>query len=249
MKDKNFIFGIHAVEALLKKNSGSVGCLYVQQHRNDVRLQNIIHLAQVKNIKIIILSRDELDNLVSDKKHQGIIAQAEVDSFYKEHDLEDILDNLSEPPFILILDEVQDPHNLGACLRSANAAGVHVVIAPKDNSVGITPVVRKVACGAAETTPFIQVTNLARTLSMLKDKGIWIFGAADNAKKALYQADLTGPLALVLGAEGTGMRRLTREHCDILLSIPMFGDVTSLNVSVATGICLFEAIRQRKSFK
>ena len=240
---------MHAVEALLKKNIGSVSCLYIQQHRNDLRLQNILNLAQVRNIKIITLPRDELDSLVSDKKHQGIIAQAEIASIYDEHDLKNMLDELSEPPFLLILDEVQDPHNLGACLRSANAAGVHFVIAPKDNSAGITPVVHKVACGAAETTPFIQVTNLARTLNMLKELGIWIFGAADNAEKTIYQADLTGPAALVLGAEGTGMRRLTREHCDILLSIPMFGDVSSLNVSVATGICLFEAVRQRKFFK
>lgn len=247
MKAKNFVFGLHAVEALLKKNAGNVSCLYIQQQRNDLRLKNIIRLAQIEGIKTTTLSRDELDNLVSKSKHQGVIAEAEKVFGYQEHDLEELLDSLQEPPFLLILDEVQDPHNLGACLRSANAAGVHCVIAPKDNAASITPVVRKVACGAAETTPFIQVTNLARTLRMLKERGVWLFGAADTAEKIIYQTDLAGPMALVLGAEGIGMRRLTREQCDTLISIPMYGDVSSLNVSVATGVCLFEAVRQRKA--
>jgi len=156
-----------------------------------------------------------------------------------------LLDQLAEPPFLLVLDQVQDPHNLGACLRSADAAGVHGVIAPRDNAVGLTPTVHKVASGAARTVPFFQVTNLARVLRTLKERGIWLVGAAGEAEQSIYQADLTGPLALVMGAEDTGLRRLTREECDFLVRIPMRGHVESLNVSVATGVVLFEALRQR----
>lgn len=163
-----------------------------------------------------------------------------------EDDLFDILDSLKEPPFLLILDGVQDPHNLGACLRSADAAGVHAVIAPKDRAVSLTDTVRKIACGAAEHVPFVTVTNLARTLKELKEAGLWLVGTADGAEQSLYDIDLTGPLALVMGAEGKGLRRLTREHCDFLVHIPMAGSVECLNVSVATGVCLFEAVRQRR---
>jgi 23S rRNA (guanosine2251-2'-O)-methyltransferase len=162
-----------------------------------------------------------------------------------EADLSEILRNLTEPPFLLLLDNIQDPHNLGACLRSADAAGVHAVIVPKDRSVSLTPVVRTVACGAAEKIPFVQVTNLARTMDQLREAGIWMVGAAGEAAQDLYQIDLTGPLGIVTGAEGSGLRRLTREKCDFLVRIPMFGSVESLNVSVATGVCLFEAVRQR----
>lgn len=163
-----------------------------------------------------------------------------------EDDLFDILDNLKQPPFLLILDCIQDPHNLGACLRSADAAGVHAVVAPKDRAVSLTETVRKVACGAAEHVPFVMVTNLARTLKQLKEQGLWLVGTADDAKQSLFDVDLTGPLALVMGAEGKGLRRLTREYCDFLVHIPMAGSVECLNVSVATGVCLFEAVRQRK---
>jgi 23S rRNA (guanosine2251-2'-O)-methyltransferase len=158
-----------------------------------------------------------------------------------------LLDHLDEAPFLLVLDGVTDPHNLGACLRSADAAGVHAVIAPKDNAAGLNPTVRKVACGAAESVPFIPVTNLARTLTQLQERGLWLRGAAGEAKATVYQSDLTGPLVLVMGAEGSGLRRLTRETCDELIKIPMAGSVSSLNVSVATGVCLFEAVRQRNS--
>lgn len=163
-----------------------------------------------------------------------------------EEELPVILDNLEDDPFVLILDSIQDPHNLGACLRSADAAGVHAVIAPKDRAVSLTTTVRTVACGAAENIPFIQVTNLARTMRYLQDAGLWLVGAADEASKQLYDADLSGPLGIVMGAEGKGLRRLTRENCDFLVRIPMAGKVECLNVSVAAGVCLFEAVRQRK---
>jgi len=162
-----------------------------------------------------------------------------------ESDLSEILRSLAEPPFLLLLDNVQDPHNLGACLRSADAAGVHAVIVPKDRSVSLTPVVRTVACGAAEKIPFVQVTNLARTMDQLREAGVWLVGTAGEATQNLYEIDLTGPLGIVMGAEGSGLRRLTRERCDFLARIPMLGSVESLNVSVATGVCLFEAVRQR----
>ena len=164
---------------------------------------------------------------------------------YNENDLYDLLDQLEDTPFLLVLDGVTDPHNLGACLRTADAAGIQAVIAPKDNAAGLTPTARKVASGAAETVPFIPVTNLARTLDNLKERGIWLTGTSDKASQNLYQADLKGPMALVMGAEGAGIRRLTEERCDFLVSIPMQGQVSSLNVSVATGVCLYEALRQR----
>ena len=180
-----------------------------------------------------------------DARHQGVVARCRAVTVWQEDDLDQLLDGLSVPPLLLVLDGVQDPHNLGACLRSADAAGVHAVIAPRDRAVGLTPVVRKVASGAAETVPFIQVTNLARTLRTLKDKGLWTVGADAEGDGDVFSADLRGPTVLVMGAEGQGMRRLTREHCDLLVRIPMQGTVESLNVSVATGICLFEAVRQR----
>ena len=163
-----------------------------------------------------------------------------------ENDLFEILRHLQQPPFLLILDGLQDPHNLGACLRSADAAGVHAVIVPKDRAVSLTDTVCKVACGAAEHVPLVTVTNLARTLKQLKELGLWLVGTADDAKQSLYDVDLTGPLALVMGAEGKGLRRLTKEHCDFLVHIPMAGSVECLNVSVAAGVCLFEAVRQRR---
>jgi 23S rRNA (guanosine2251-2'-O)-methyltransferase len=204
-------------------------------------------LAKNKKIRIELLSRQALDKLTQNANHQGAVAFFEKSKQYTEKDLDSILDHLSEPAFLLILDGIQDPHNLGACLRSADAAGVHAVLAPKDKSVGLTPAVCKVASGAAESIPFIQVTNLARTLRELKEKNVWIYGAAAEASQTLYQADLKGSIAIVLGAEGSGLRRLTREHCDVLLNVPMAGSVSSLNVSVATGIFLFEAVRQRST--
>lgn len=243
---EQLVYGMHPVEVLLKQSPQHVQQLYVQSGRQDQRLLNLIKLAEDQRISVKALPRAELDAMVFYDRHQGVVAvcTTKVETSL-EMNLESLLANLQEPAFLLILDGVQDPHNLGACLRSANAAGVHAVIAPKDRAVGITPVARKVASGAAELTPFIQVTNLARTLQQLKDAGIWIYGAAEEAEESLYQIDLTGPIALVLGAEGSGLRRLTREHCDKLMRIPTVGRISSLNVSVATGICLFEALRQR----
>jgi 23S rRNA (guanosine2251-2'-O)-methyltransferase len=246
MKNQNLVFGIHAVESLLKKNPDRILRLVVYRDRADQKIQSLIDLAKNNQIKIENASREELDQLTQKENHQGIAAFCQSMRNYSEADLESILENESKP-FFLILDGVQDPHNLGACLRSADAAGVHAVIAPRDKAVGITPTVSKVASGAAESVPFIQVTNLARTMKFLQEQGVWIFGAAGEAEQNLFQADLKGSLAIVLGAEGSGLRRLTREHCDVLLKIPMQGTVSSLNVSVATGIFLFEALRQRSA--
>jgi 23S rRNA (guanosine2251-2'-O)-methyltransferase len=240
------VFGLHAVLALLSRQPERVTRLAVLSERHDQKMQSLLELAKQRNIKIELLSRAALDQLVHQANHQGVVAYCLPAKRYAEHDLPQLLENLTSPAFLLILDGIQDPHNLGACLRSADAAGVHAVIAPKDKSVGLTPAVCKVASGAAETVPFIQVTNLARTLRFLKEQNIWLFGAAGEAEQTIYQADLNVPLAIIMGAEGDGMRRLTREHCDLLLNIPMHGSVSSLNVSVATGVFLFEAVRQRQ---
>jgi 23S rRNA (guanosine2251-2'-O)-methyltransferase len=242
---KNIVFGLHAIESLLTKHADRVQKLLVLHDRADQKIQALVGLAKSQRIKVEFLSRAELDKLSDKQNHQGVVAFCQAAKTYTENDLEELFNQAKKPSF-LVLDGVQDPHNLGACLRSADAAGVTAVIAPKDKAVGITPVVSKVASGAAETVPFIQVTNLARTLKYLQDQGVWIYGAAGEAEKTLYQVDLKGSVAIVMGAEGDGMRRLTREHCDVLVKIPMQGTVSSLNVSVATGIFLFEAIRQRQ---
>lgn len=249
-KEKNNIFGIHAVSALLEQNPQRIHRLLILKDRHDQKIQILLEVAKKHSIKIEFLSRLALDALTHNQNHQGVVAIATENKKYTESDLEiflDKLDALANPPFLLILDGVQDPHNLGAILRTADAAGVHMVIAPKDNSVGLVPTVCKVASGAAETVPFIQVTNLARTLDYLKKRNIWIMGAAGDADKTLYQGNLKGAIAIVLGAEGKGLRRLTCEHCDQLFKIPMQGTVTSLNVSVAAGIFLFEVVRIRLS--
>lgn len=240
------VYGVHAVEVLLKRNSDSVQCLYVQRNRHDQRAHKLVKLAQSKNIQVVQKDREELDEMTQ-QRHQGVIAQCQqlkAKQYHEKH-IPELLDALDEAPFILILDGVTDPHNLGACLRSADAAGVHMVISPKDNAASITDVVRKVACGAAESVPFIPVTNLVRTMKQLQERNVWIAGTAGEAEQNIYQANLTGGLAIVMGAEGDGMRRLTRENCDFLIKIPMAGEVSSLNVSVATGVTLFEAVRQR----
>lgn len=239
------IFGLHAVQALLEKHPERILSLHVMQTRGDKKIEALLSLAKAAGIHIETTSRQALDKLAQEGNHQGVVAQCAKVKAYQESDLKSFLDHIEGPPFLLILDGVQDPHNLGACFRSAEAAGVHAIIAPKDKSVGITPVVSKVACGAAETLPFIQVTNLARSIETVKEHGIWVYGAAGEATKTIYQTDLKGPLALVMGAEGSGLRRLTRDLCDGLIKIPMVGTVESLNVSVATGICVFEALRQR----
>jgi len=239
------VFGLHAVEAALRHQPEEVEALWLDTHRRDRGVEALRSRAEAVGIPVHSAGRKELDQMVTGARHQGAVARVRAASVGSEQDLDRLLEGLSEPPFLLILDGVQDPHNLGACLRSADAAGVHAVIAPKDRAVSLTATVRKVASGAAETVPFIQVTNLARTLEQLKQAGVWLTGLAGEGDQTLYQIDLKGPLALVMGAEGSGLRRLTREHCDFLARIPMAGTVESLNVSVAAGICLFEAVRQR----
>lgn len=246
MKDeKSFVFGLHAVESLLNRQPERVARVVILKDRRDQKVEHILELAHELKLEVEFAPRHQLDRLSQNETHQGVIAYCRKPKVFSEHDLESILDAIDGPPLLLILDGVQDPHNLGACLRSADATGVHAVIAPRDQSVGVTPTVAKVACGAADTVPFVQVTNLARTLKSLQERNIWIYGAAGEAEKDLFHADLTGGIAFVLGAEGAGLRRLTREHCDVLLKIPMMGSVSSLNVSVATGVFLFEAVRQR----
>ena len=240
----DLVFGIHAVEAFLQRAPQDVLELFVMKDREDKRMQPIIQLARQNGVSVQFCNRKTLDDMVGGQ-HQGVVAKARLQSSGNEADLAAIV-AANDKPFILILDGVTDPHNLGAILRSADAAGVHAVVAPKDRSVKLTSVVRKVACGAAESVPFITITNLARTMRELQDAGVWIVGTAGETDTLVYDADLKGPLALVLGAEGEGLRRLTRETCDSLVKIPMFGAVSSLNVSVAAGICLFEAVRQRQ---
>ena len=245
MKKAERVFGLHAVTSLLQRNPTRVVRLLVLESRSDDRINTILLLADKANVPVRRASRHELDEQVKGASHQGVVAETGHVAGLGEQDLIPFIESLDGPAFLLILDGVQDPHNLGACLRSADAAGVDVVIVPRDRSAPLNSTVRKVACGAAESVPVVRVTNLARVLRALRDTGIWIHGAAGEAESSVYDADLCGPLALVLGGEGKGLRRLTREHCDNLLSIPMAGSMSSLNVSVATGICLFEARRQR----
>jgi 23S rRNA (guanosine2251-2'-O)-methyltransferase len=244
----HIIAGINSVRTALKHGAEGVTEVWVEAKRRDKKIREIIGLAKDDGVTLHQVERSELDSMVPGVNHQGAVAKVAVPAALGEKDLESLLNSIDTPPFILILDGVQDPHNLGACLRSADAAGVTAVIAPKDRSVGLTPTVCKVASGAAETVPFIQVTNLARTIRQLQDEyRVWVVGTAGEAESTLYQLALTGPLAIVMGAEEKGMRRLTREACDSLVKLPMAGSVESLNVSVATGVCLFEAIRQRES--
>ena len=246
MKDLAPVAGIHSVRAALKFGTEGVAELWLERTRRDRRLSEVADLARQAGVKVRQADRDELDAAAGGANHQGVLAWVRVPAARAEQDLTALLDRLETPPFLLLLDEVQDPHNLGACLRTAEAAGVQAVIAPRDNAVGLTPVVCKVASGAAETLPYIQVTNLARVMDALKERGIWLIGTAGEAAEDLYGVDLRGPLGLVLGSEGSGLRRLTRERCDALVRLPMLGQVESLNVSVAAGVCLYEALRQRR---
>ncbi len=240
------VFGLHAVGSLLQRDPARVSVLLVQEGRRDARVEELLALAGRAGVPVRRVARSELDERVPGVSHQGVVAESGTAAAgLTEKGLPDFLAGLGEAPFLLVLDGVQDPHNLGACLRSADAAGVHAVIVPRDRAAPLNGAARKVACGAADAVPLVRVTNLARTLRGLRDAGIWIHGAAGDAPQSLYEADLSGPLALVLGGEGKGLRRLTREHCDSLIAIPMAGSVGSLNVSVAAGICLFEARRQR----
>jgi len=244
MQEFEYVFGMHAVSTLLKRRPKEIARLLVVRGRRDPRMQDVLRLAQEKHVHWDEVAKDELDRLV-EGVHQGIVACCEMTPEKGEEDLVDLLDAIEGPPFILVLDGVTDPHNLGACLRTADAAGVHLVIVPKDKSAPLNATARKVASGAAEAVPVVRVTNLARTLRELQDRNIWLVGTSGDAPATLYETDLTGPIALVMGAEEKGMRRLTREHCDYLAHLPMHGEVSSLNVSVATGVCLFEAVRQR----
>lgn len=243
---KSTIYGIHAVETALRNDADNLGQIWLDKRSRNDRLKKLEKLAADSGLHITPSDPDKLDKMAGHNRHQGVVADYYKLKSYTENDLYDLLDELAETPFLLVLDGVTDPHNLGACLRTAEGAGVHAVIAPKDNAASITPTVRKVASGAAEVVPFIPVTNLARTLDTLKERGIWLTGTSDKATQNIYQADLKGPMALVMGAEGAGIRRLTEERCDFLVSIPMKGQVSSLNVSVATGVCLYEALRQRQ---
>lgn len=238
------IFGLHAVKAVLEREPQRVLHIWVQQDRDDARMGEVLALASRFGVHVEPVTRAKLDQR-SEGQHQGIIARIKPAPEWQEQDLLAWLGRADKPPFLLVLDGVTDPHNLGACLRSADAAGVHAVVVPKDKSAALTPAARKVASGAAETVPLVRVTNLARFLRSLTDAGVWVVGTAGEADQMLYDANLKGPLALVMGAEGKGMRRLTREHCDSLVRLPMAGTVESLNVSVACGIVLFEALRQR----
>lgn len=241
----DYVFGLHAVESMLTQRPAEVKKILIQRGRDDLRVQQIADLAKRAGISVVPTPKNELSELV-DGNHQGVVAICREQKGLDESALPGLIANLNEPALLLVLDGVTDPHNLGACLRSADAAGVHAVIAPKDKSVGITSTVRKVACGAAENMPFFAVTNLARTLKNLQEQGVWIVGTAGEAEDYLWSYDFKTPTAIVMGAEGKGMRRLTRECCDYLVKLPMAGAVSSLNVSVATGIALFEAVRQRR---
>ncbi|MHA6479847.1 23S rRNA (guanosine(2251)-2'-O)-methyltransferase RlmB [Stutzerimonas sp. KH-1] len=238
------IYGLHAVEALLRHHPKRVKQVWLAEGRGDPRAQVLIELAAQARVSVGQCERREMDAWV-EGVHQGVVAEVSPSQVWGEAMLDELLDRAEGSPLLLVLDGVTDPHNLGACLRTADAAGALAVIVPKDKSATLNATVRKVACGAAEVIPLVAVTNLARTLEKLQQKGLWIVGTAGEAEQSLYEQDLTGPIVLVMGAEGRGMRRLTREHCDYLVRLPMAGSVSSLNVSVATGVCLFEALRQR----
>lgn len=244
MSEEAVVFGLHAVRTLLQQRPERAALLLLQKGREDARITEVMHLAQQAGVRTEWRETKELDRLAGGDRHQGVCLQVRAMGSLGEGALDDLLDRATNP-LLLILDGVQDPHNLGACLRTADAAGVTAVVVPRDRAAGLSPTVRKVASGAAETVPLIQVTNLARTLRWLKEREIWIVGTDDQAPQSLFQSKLTGPMAMVLGAEGPGLRRLTRENCDLLVSIPMLGVVESLNVSVAAGVLLFEAVRQR----
>ncbi len=239
------LFGLHSVQAALDYSPDKIIRVWIDAQRDDKRLGSIVENLKTLGIEPEKTDRKKLDRLADGNNHQGIAMEVELPGELSESDLKDAVQILESTALFLVLDNVQDPHNLGACLRTADATGVQGVIITKDNATGITPTVCKVASGAAETVPVYQVTNLARTLRWLKEQGVWVMGAAGEAEQTAYQADLTIPLALVIGAEEKGLRRLTREQCDLLIKLPMSGKVESLNLSVATGVFLYEAVRQR----
>ena len=243
MSSPRILFGFHAITVRMKTAPKSVIELHVEANRRDARMRSFVDRAREFDIKVVETDGERLDKMAGNSRHQGVVAR--VEHVAMPHSLDEVVEAIEGPPLLLILDGVTDPHNLGACLRVADGAGAHAIVAPKDHAVGVNATVAKVASGAAETVPYIMVTNLARTLNELKDFDIRIIGTSDDAEQDLYDLDLTGPVAFVLGSEGDGMRQLTRKTCDQLVRIPMAGAVESLNVSVAAGVCLFEALRQR----
>ena len=243
-KGKQLLFGFHAVTVRLKTASASVQEIHVDASRRDQRMRQFVERAKDAGARLIDSDDERLQKMCGTHRHQGVVARVEKVAI--GHSLDDTLDAVEGVPLLLVLDGITDPHNLGACLRVADGAGAHAVIAPKDHAVGVNATVAKVASGAAETVPYFMVTNLARTLNELKERDIRIIGTSDDAQRSLYDLDLTGPVALVLGAEGSGMRQLTGKTCDELVRLPMAGAVESLNVSVASGVCLYEAVRQRR---
>jgi len=245
MSDLERVYGLHAVEALLRHHPKRVKQVWLAEGRGDPRVRVLLELAEQARVRVGQCERREMDAWV-EGVHQGVVAEVSPSQVWGEAMLEELLDRAEGPPLLLVLDGVTDPHNLGACLRTADAAGALAVIVPKDKAATLNATVRKVACGAAEVVPLVAVTNLARSLEKLQQRGLWVVGTAGEAEQVIYAQDLTGPTVLVMGAEGKGMRRLTREHCDFLVRLPMAGSVSSLNVSVATGVCLFEALRQRQ---
>lgn len=242
MKSK-LLFGFHAVTARLRLDASTVQEIYVDASRHDRRMGDLLRAAKGANVRVIQADDQRLDAMVGTRRHQGVVARAGELSLARN--LAELLDMIQGPPLLLLLDGVTDPHNLGACLRVADGAGAHAVIAPKDRAVGLNATASKVASGAADTVPYITVTNLARTMRELQERDIWLTGTTDDAEQSLFDLDYTGGTAFVMGSEGEGMRRLTRENCDRLVSLPMMGSVESLNVSVASGVCLYEARRQR----
>ena len=245
MTRTRMVFGLHSVTVLLRQRPQAVVELHADSERSDARMRDLLKLAEQRQVRVISATAQRLDGLSGHARHQGVVAKVADEP--RGNSLDDTLDAVDGPPLVLVLDGIQDPRNLGACLRVADAAGVSAVVAPKDRAVGLTAVASKVASGAAETVPYFPVTNLARTLRELQERSIWIVGTDENAKDDLFSADFPDAVAWVLGAEGEGMRRLTREHCDFLVRIPMRGAVESLNVSVAAGIVLFESVRRRRT--
>lgn len=239
------IYGLHSAQAALEYSADNILQVWVDGQRQDKRLVELFKQLADLGLKTEKTDRKKLDRLAGGPNHQGIVIEIEMPSARSEDQLKSDIKEMTAPPLFLVLDNVQDPHNLGACLRTADATGVNGVIITKDNATGITPTVCKVASGAAETVPVYQITNLARTLRWFKDQGLWIVGAAGEAQQTIYQTDLTLPMALVIGGEGKGLRRLTREECDMLVKLPMLGKIESLNLSVATGVLLYEVVRQR----
>ena len=242
----SIVYGLHAVRAVLARRPEDVLRLSIAAARDDARVRELRELAAARGVKPAGATTAALDQETGGAAHQGVVAEVRPSVPLDENTLLDLLTALPTPALVLVLDGVSDPHNLGACLRTADAAGATAVVAPRDRAAGLTPVVRKVAAGAAETVPFAQVTNLARSLRDMKEAGLWIAGTAGDGEQELFEADLSGPLAIVMGSEGRGLRRLTRDCCDFSLRLPMHGAVASLNVSVAAGIALYEALRQRR---